>query len=318
MLTTGAAAKNVSCACTQRSSDSRRRRRVLATLSGDTAALPLFDEKALQARVHSVFPHVVNLVTPAGRLFSLATAHLDDAPGTLVRDLDDWRGLRLTPGTEVGAHAGLLLVGDTLAVTVAGARRWMPPRLPTLRGSRLLSALLDDIVRRDGVAGGVLEADNTTSSVFAVAVADRLGQAVAGVRQALADDDSARLREEAHSLVGLGPGLTPSGDDFLAGLALVSATPGTPAAVHHAALREVVKAARARTNLISHAAMDHAVNGRSRQRIHRLLHALAAGEPHDIEAAARAVLAIGKTSGTDIVLGMQAGLRLDEGMRGTT
>jgi hypothetical protein len=104
-------------------------------------------------------------------------------------------------------------------------------------------------------------------------------------------------------LAGLGPGLTPSGDDVLAGILLVASltdrfSPTELRAAAHAA----------RTHDISRSFLRWAANGHSIEPIHDLLSALAAGRPTgDAE---QAVAAIGATSGHDLLLGLRLALSL--------
>jgi Protein of unknown function (DUF2877) len=118
--------------------------------------------------------------------------------------------------------------------------------------------------------------------------------------QALNDQD---LLGAVSLLAGLGPGLTPSGDDVLAGILLVAALTErfTPSELRAAA-------DTARTHDISRSFLRWAANGQSIEPVHDLLSAVAAGRPTgDAE---QAVAAIGATSGHDLLLGLRLALSL--------
>lgn len=111
--------------------------------------------------------------------------------------------------------------------------------------------------------------------------------------------DGGDLDGAVDALAGLGPGLTPAGDDALAGILLVLGAPDRAAAV--------VAAERARTNDIARAFLSWAARGQSIEPVHRLLAAHDAG---GASAALADVLRFGHSSGADLALGLRLGLRV--------
>jgi len=99
-------------------------------------------------------------------------------------------------------------------------------------------------------------------------------------------------------LAGRGAGLTPSGDDVLAGILLVCAM--DPAC--RGALGRL--AGSARTTTLSRAYLKWAAAGHSIQPAHALLDAAAAGDLHALGRAARSLAAVGATSGRALMAGM--------------
>ncbi len=112
--------------------------------------------------------------------------------------------------------------------------------------------------------------------------------------------------EALADLAGRGPGLTPSGDDFLAGymLALWSRRGGAAAAPCAALYAEVAP----RTHRLSRAFLAAARDGFADARWQRLLAALAGDDFQAVREATAAVLAFGATSGVDMVCGFLWGL----------
>lgn len=105
----------------------------------------------------------------------------------------------------------------------------------------------------------------------------------------------------ARSLAGLGPGLTPSGDDVLTGvlIALALLVPAHTAVVR----RAVVDAVRDRTTRISLAYLDAAARGNAGEAWHLLARALDDGPDDAVATAAAQVMAFGETSGADMLAG---------------
>ncbi len=104
-------------------------------------------------------------------------------------------------------------------------------------------------------------------------------------------------------LVGRGAGLTPSGDDALAGALLVAHALGTGPD-----LAEAVRARLATTTAVSAALLDAAADGYAARQVVTLVDAAVAGDPDAVRRALPAVLAIGHTSGADTVTGIRAAL----------
>jgi hypothetical protein len=94
---------------------------------------------------------------------------------------------------------------------------------------------------------------------------------------------------------------------LLLGLFAVLHLPGGPCEPLRDLGRQILGRAAHRTHAISVCALRAAAEGRVRARIIALLSALIAGERDKMLAALRAVLAIGSTSGRDIVAGIVLG-----------
>jgi hypothetical protein len=112
----------------------------------------------------------------------------------------------------------------------------------------------------------------------------------------------------ARALSGLGPGLTPAGDDALVGLALgLRAGLGTVPAPLDAALSAAVEG---RTTDLAAARVRHAAAGHADESVQRLLTTLVGGSDERLDEDVRAILAIGHSSGADTLVGLLVGLAL--------
>jgi hypothetical protein len=119
---------------------------------------------------------------------------------------------------------------------------------------------------------------------------------------------SAAIRSGPPALVGLGEGLTPLGDDVLAGLLVAwSAWPET-AAGRRPALASTVTALLGRTTPISATLLRQAVDGHAALPLLAVVDALAVGEGTAIDSAATGLLAVGHTSGIGLARGLLWGL----------
>lgn len=286
------------------------------TLSADARLLPEIALVLQTARVHSVFERVVNLEAGSGRLITLAFSGADDAPDTLVVDLPGWSGLGLEAGLPVCWADAVLQLGPALRVAVDGARPWRSV-LPNFVAER--TALARNLavakhylsVHGQGVALGAVGASPAGEAGDVEAAIRGIFQRHAdGLYQALAAGDQPVAEAHADGLLGLGPGLTPAGDDFLLGLLASLNIPGSPAHALRTLGAFIVGGGLQKTNLISLAALRHAAEGRVRASLLGLCGALMNDEKSALEGALARVLAIGASSGSDIATGILAGFDL--------
>ncbi len=110
-------------------------------------------------------------------------------------------------------------------------------------------------------------------------------------------------------LLGLGPGLTPSGDDFLGGM-MIALRAVNQTAVLSGLSSLVRKAAKRRTNPISQAHLAAAAGGLGAAALHAVLGDVLAGNGRGMARHLDAVARIGHTSGWDALAGAVTVLRV--------
>lgn len=256
-------------------------------------------------RVLSVHRRVVNLVVNDGRLVAVADASVGGLPdGILVADAPDFATLRIRPGDVARwAEDELQIPTAGLAVRTDEAVEWSPriaPR-PTADWAPTSARAwtLADAVR---IPGGVLDLPTARPALAALDAAIRAG-------------DTVSAAGAAGRLIGLGPGLTPSGDDALAGIECALRAVGHPmAGFLGAALGDV----EARTTTVSVALLRHAARGEAAERVHRLLDGLLGADPAALGPAIDAAIRYGATSGSDLLAGVLLGLDAATGVPATT
>lgn len=289
-----------------------RSRPQIRALSADAVLLRRLRAQPAEGRVHSVFEHVVNIEIGDGRLLTLAHRNSDDAPDTVVVDVDAW------PAPDVVAGAGVKFAPDAIhlgrdVVAHCTARPWrghLPGYASDDRTLRANVALAQEHLERHGRGIGLERAASTASTALDQALVSAFRRSTQGLCAALASSNERGAVEHVGQLVGLGPGLTPAGDDFLLGLLAALNVPGNPQAAWRRIGAPIVACAARQTHLISAAALRHAANGRVRDRIITLCRALMRDAPTAMLGALYGVMRIGSSSGTEIALGVLAGFRL--------
>lgn len=236
--------------------------------------------------------HAVHLSTGDANvpLLSLLPADGVRLPGAVLVAAGPvaWEAVRREGSQDAAIGAGVIRVGQIELVP----RRWWDGMRVRAGTGRDLDA---GLVALETVGLGVRPADDAT-------------RAVTG---RLADALTARLPSAHHvepaveAMIGLGPGLTPAGDDVLVGALLTwyALEPGRPEVVDMQALvAAVVSRSTARTTAVSAALLTHAIRGEGIPDVVALVHALA--DPVRIRAAAHEVVGIGHDSGSSMLRGV--------------
>ena len=214
---------------------------------------------------------------------------------------------RLRPGwSDALPPPGPLDLGDGfMALVSRSGTPWLPnaivlgpgppvvwdPFLAPLDPGPALAARGAAVLRALGVADA---ADGLAGDGEAATALSPPRAAVAALVAALRSGDPAARLRAAHDLVGRGPGLTPEGDDLLAGAAAVAAAASDPL-VLPPRLREV-------TTPLSATLLELAAAGAAA----RPVHALVDLDDADWRPALRALERLGASSGRAIALGVGA------------
>jgi hypothetical protein len=247
-------------------------------------AAPLLTGPARAVRVAAVTPFAAYLTTGDADVpvLCLATRAAVRLPCALVSGLPELPRWRVGQAGLAGG-GGLRAGGIWWPVT-----RWWRPARP----------------RAAGAAPKVLGTAAATLARYVDALEPGLHRAAGDLTAALraGTDPGPAVR----GLLGRGPGLTPLGDDVLAGALVTLSAYDRPEA---GALAGAVAAASWRTTAVSTALLAHAARGECVAALAGLIGAVdrAATEP-DLARAVAAVTAIGHTSGAGLVHGVLAGI----------
>lgn len=253
------------------------------------------------ATVHSVYRGAVNVVGPGG-LLVLAPVSSGGLPnGILVTAVPDFRGLGLVPGDPVVASGDALRLGGGVVVELADAVPWSP-RLPATGPGAPAAMALRRWRRRSALAHRIAAA---LAHPRGLSTTPGAAAALHAAARAIAAADRPAAASAARRLVGLGPGLTPSGDDALAGLEAALHALAHPLAGFLAGALDDLDA---RTTAVSAAILRHAARGEFAERVHELVAGLLGDDDAAPAGALARASAWGATSGSDGVAGVLAGL----------
>jgi hypothetical protein len=260
-----------------------------ARRAGPCAAEALIGER--RGVAVSVHARAINLLFDDGPLVALLPAGSPLHPWALVVPLAARELARVTEGAKVGVSDGVLEVGP-VRIELAGLEV-VDLRL-RLRLRALPAAGFEALARH--------VAAQPAAGPFEPALATALGAFQAG-------GDVVGLA----TLVGVGEGLTPSGDDVLVGVLAgldASREIGRDAGVLRERLCGALERGTSRTTRLSAQMLDAAAAGFYAEPVLGVLETLASPRPgvKALERAVAALLAVGHRSGADTLRGVVAGL----------
>lgn len=252
---------------------------------------------AIGWRAHAALERCGGLVRPLGA----ASGYLD-AAGEIV-----WLG---GPGHALHGRAILALDaplrGGSACVPVGGVTPWRPVAIDPVPAAALAAAAARVHAALPGIGEprglGAMLAGRVPDFPLAAAA-----PAAGALARACAAGRAAGAAPAAAALLGLGPGLTPSGDDFVGGAFFARRLLGMSEG-WAAVAGDVRRAAAARTHPVSAALLGDLLDGEGWAPLHDLAAALAAGDGAAGVAAARRLAGLGHSSGWDLLAGLLGAL----------
>jgi hypothetical protein len=273
--------------------------------------------ESFDAVIHSAFESAVNMrLISEERLITLLISDRYQLPQGIHIAQKDIQLQTLEPGRNAACRGGILRFDSSpLSIDLRGAPVWkcgvarlmMEMDSPSVQ--QAWSTTWDLLNRRQRQTNCDIIADD----VFRLQAGSVLGQKISRpVLQLVASADAfdaGRSIQAAESMIGLGPGVTPSGDDiligFLAGLWSLSGQHPK----RHSFIRffgEGILQIAQRTNEISRTYLYHAARGHFSSTLSTLVENIGTGG--DVGQAAQDAMRVGHSSGMDTVTGLLAGL----------
>lgn len=277
--------------------------------------------------VHSVFHQACNLWLEPGMLLALLPSQKGNVPhGIRLNTSPEFTFVKLAQvGQPVACRGGILRTGGSVfSVDLRSARPWHIDlqelhidlrQQAQARSWAIAWSELKTSRRRSSLSKILRVVSPSKEQSYTPTGTEILLQpsvhTIPALLQATKDLQSEDARASVMPLIGLGPGLTPSGDDFLVGyLAGLWSTAGdSPSRMQFlAALKTEICAIARNTNEISCAYLRSAAKGHVAEPIAKLAQQLKqANDMRSVRVATQAALQVGHTSGADGVLGLLLG-----------
>jgi len=273
-----------------------------------------FCRHAPVAEVAAVFDGSLHL--RAGDVFiCIGEPDIGNGPLTLIADNASFRltDLGVNPGQSALISQRRIRIGDAVQFTLDRCELWRAPPWPTPLSLDRLTGAADALAcramieaPREGLARQVL--CSHAGGLLSRIARRRIATFEHWLSDALKANDSAEgaLPHPVQDLIGLGCGLTPSGDDFLVGaLALLDAVAERNA--FRSLACGLTHASPALTSPLSHCFLRAAAAGYVGEKLHQAVSSVIAGK---VDSAITAVRKIGHSSGWDMLTGIATTLKI--------
>lgn len=255
-------------------------------------------------RIHAVFAKVF-YIEIANRLACITAPGVEMGPLNIALQdpAPDWNRMGLAPGQKVHRLNTTLHFAGRLAIDIADAGPWHPPKPQTFKPENALATLraVNPCPPREGLGQTILTDTAPTGAK------DWLTANLAGKTAPFT---------WARQLIGRGPGLTPSGDDFLGGIMIALTALGHGKAATQL-WHDIRDHARINTNAISCALLAAAATGLGSASLHAALNAFAKHDHTALTLALARIDGIGHSSGWDALAGVVLTLRANAELQGT-
>lgn len=271
--------------------------------------------------VHSVYQNVMNIMTiNNNQLFSIGNNQVFRAPYmiNIAENIDFRKALaRQNHSKQIRINGNKLLIENNLEIHLDKAERWSTSidRFSSFNDIYLCKVLqqITYLVDQKGTAGGLKEVwlhyQGRQSSSILTIYEKGLDVQLQYLVQSMNGCNNEHIYLSCKNFVGLGIGLTPSGDDFLAGWLL------TLYAFKHPIVETFQKHRtdwlnfiRARTTVVSYFMLEAALKGKGNEAMQELF--IGIKTEQNVKHAIDQLLSIGSSSGTDMLAGVGCALAM--------
>jgi Protein of unknown function (DUF2877) len=272
-------------------------------IAASAGVLPLLQAAPWEGSITAVFQRSILCAAPDKRLLHLHGGPRLVSPFSL-RIQGDFatvlREGRLVQGMPVRMIGSAIAIGEHVHLRLDGITSYQSPR-------HMLADIEPEAV---GMAWQALKTRGRPGGFERVPGTHAL---VTMIQQALADGDDAQMLEAARGLIGLGPGLTPSGDDFLVGCLrgpwLIRRNERATRQRLDRWRTTLLPDLDGRTTRVGAEFIRHALHGAFAEVLDQAaLSLLMPSHPQTVQSAVGRLLTQGETSGTDTALGLLRGL----------
>lgn len=274
-------------------------------------------------KVHSIFKRVINFQSADNKLYSILKQDLDNGPYAIRLATNDSIGfldLDINKGDLVFLRNNRLEISNKLFVNLEKGELWGPKKL-AINLHQCKSAfqknlnVYHELLQANTAWGGAkyYYAKNHLSQLCKpnVTLIEKELEKRIGFFLSCLDQEPKILQESVQALIGLGNGLTPSGDDFLIGfITVLNLIDEEKMQMTFAKLTNLLKNMDLSTTDISVTMLKASIEGRAREKLLNFVNCLCTTQNEDILIdSIEKFFSIGSLSGTDMATGVVTGLK---------
>lgn len=268
-------------------------------LSIDAELYKKLQEKEVSGRIHSFFSNAVNIITEEDELITVLSRGRGMCPFSLLADAENFEGLSIEAGDAVSFDSASISTDSFLInLEQVSPRSLELPVFQTAPFGRMKIKHLKKLLKESIVEDPHKEV---------------LQQHIKYFQRSLSGDYEILIRKSVQNLIGLGPGLTPAGDDFLSGFAstvavLEKAGAGDGKCGFMKDLSAAIREFSTETNIISRKYLEYAAEGRLSENQIELIKSVFMGDFAAVERSLESFRNFGATSGQWLAKGIAEGI----------
>ena len=305
----------------------RSKRAVCFALSLDTGFNSFLNsikkEAVMIGQVHSVFKRVVNFQDHNQQIYSILHRDIDNRPYSIRVDqsgFDNFLELPISVGQAVILKNGSLEIKGTFIIKFEQRELWEPEKLKIYPDQTTVSLFKKNIkiynkcLLNSGVNGGgryyylrnhVHLKRLSTPSLLEKELDRRIGSFLFKLNNQVKG-----LKDSILSIIGLGNGLTPAGDDFISGfISVLNLIQESKVSLTLQQIKEILKNNELSTTELSLTMIRASLEGRISENLKDLIGGLVDSEDLHLVHKIEQVFSIGSSSGTDLSIGVVIGLK---------
>lgn len=275
----------------------------LRALFADKLLLDTLTKNHCQGYIHSIFAHAVNMKIEDNEIFSLLSREGDSGPHVIVVDIQSFKEVEIHKKEPVWTDEDMLHLGH-VTVDLHSIQIWEQEKIVYPQNTSVLEQNIA------WMHSCVLVPGPLDETPFSQNCRSILCSHTQSIVSSLSKGDMKNAKACAAALLGLGTGLTPTGDDILLGLILTCTIKDSPTKIYRSMFAELVEQAESATHCLSCAGMKHALRGMCRSSLTAFIKSLMYETEDDCKRQLLPVLEIGSSSGTDIAYGILHGFQI--------
>lgn len=293
----------------------KTQRQQLYGISADSAFLQLLDQPTFSGTVAQVFHKALN-ISVGNTLFTLLSAELDNAPNSCRILNNDFTLLNIQEGDQVYFSKKMIYLADHYFLSFSFCQKWLPKEIFFNANKINQKQYLSFLTNKINIIDDLLKAEGNSlfsycgNNLFYLSASEKLNLLRSELINSFLKQQYQTLPNIIKQLVGLGIGLTPSGDDYLMGLMAFLLLKHHPLQHLEHLFQQGMSNARETTTKISAITLEKAIHRQYRENILQLLQMLVAASKKDIYSQFRQILDIGSSSGSDMLFGIRDALYL--------
>nr|WP_154627425.1 DUF2877 domain-containing protein [Providencia sp. wls1943] len=275
----------------------------------------LLHQPSLTGNVEQVFNKAINFSID-NQLYTLLGSQTDNAPNSCRIINKDFLPLNIVAGDSVFILNNEIHIGEKYAISFLLCKKWNPPTVyfinEKLKEEKYRYFLQSKINEIDSILNDKSHSlfNYQGENCFYLESSKKLNELRSRLINSFTNKRHQALTNIVSQFVGLGIGLTPSGDDYLVGLMAFLLLKHHPANAVYQSFYQGIAQSKANTTPISAITLEKALNQEYRENIHQLIQCLVDGRETNIYPQILEILNIGSSSGCDMLFGIRDALFL--------